>query len=329
MGRRTVQSSALRLLGVGACALAVLAGRTSGAQAPMPRAEWKENAGVYRMQFSPDGRTLAVGLQDGALNLWDVATGSRRAARKGEAAIVDSMAFTPDSSTLVTGTYSGALLIWDLVPGTLRRQLDGDLLSAEAVSISADGRSLSALGTAGVASWDIHSGQLRGTKPLQVSGKTMLPQVLSEDGKTAAAPGVDHAIRVWDTASGKLRHTLKGHAKLVDRLAITPDGRTLISGGQDPAVRTWDLTTGLAQAVLKGHTDFVEAVAITRDGKLAASGQMGDGAAIRLWDVPGRRPLRTLPGAPHSLNSLAFSPDGKLLAVGASDTIRLWDLSSK
>ena len=49
-------------------------------------------------------------------------------------------------------------------------------------------------------------------------------------------------MRIWDTASWKLRRTLRGHTGLVISLAFSPDSRRLASGSRDHTMKVWDTT---------------------------------------------------------------------------------------
>ncbi|MFD0417795.1 WD40 repeat domain-containing protein, partial [Streptomyces sp. NPDC127108] len=61
--------------------------------------------------------------------------------------------------------------------------------------------------------------------------------VFSANGRMLATSDNDISVRLWDTATGKLRRTLIGQGNAV---VFSPDGRTLATSSRDGKVRLWD-----------------------------------------------------------------------------------------
>src|SRR4030095_3944510 len=107
---------------------------------------------------------------------------------------------------------------------------------------------------------------------------------------------LDGKVRVWDAATGELRHTLRGHSGVVHWVAFTPDGKTLATASWDRTVKLWAADTGKLLATLRGHTETVLAVAFSPDGRSLAScagkwadrttpGDVATPGEVIVWDV--------------------------------------------
>jgi WD40 repeat protein len=150
---------------------------------------------------------------------------------------------------------------------------------------------------------------------------------LSPDGETLASGGTDRTVKLWDLATGQLRHTLTGHGNSLRGMAFSPDGKTLASGGLDRTVMFWDTVTGHQLRILQGHSGEVYSLAFSPDGKTFASASQDN--TVKLWEVGTGELRHTLAQHTTTVSSIAFSPDGGSLASGGGDnTVRLWVIAT-
>lgn len=71
----------------------------------------------------------------------------------------------------------------------------------------------------------------------------------SADGTLLAAGNTGREVRVYDTATGKKRATLSGHAGSVFALKFSPDGQRLYTAGFEGIIRVFDPASGSLRAI--------------------------------------------------------------------------------
>ena len=79
----------------------------------------------HAFDISPDGRTLALGNDDGTVSLVDIASGARTQLEGRHAAQVSGVGFSPDGSTLVTTGDDRDVIVWISRPGPCARSCTG------------------------------------------------------------------------------------------------------------------------------------------------------------------------------------------------------------
>ncbi len=98
--------------------LAVLSGSSielrDGVSGDMIRVLDAGSGWVIAMAFSPDGSTLAAGVEDGVIRQWDVATGSLTATLAGHTAEVSAVEFDPSGGYIASGSGDSTVCLWNV-----------------------------------------------------------------------------------------------------------------------------------------------------------------------------------------------------------------------
>jgi hypothetical protein len=69
--------------------------------------------GVISVSWSPDGRRLVTGSEDGTAKVWEAASGRDLLALKGHTNTVWSVSWSPNGRRLVTGSEDGTVKVWE------------------------------------------------------------------------------------------------------------------------------------------------------------------------------------------------------------------------
>ncbi len=329
--------------------------------------EWGRTpkSSVLCLAFSPDGKMLATGGEEHAVQLWPLESDKELRTLEVEETEITSVAFSPDSKTLATASRSVAL--WNSSGVLLRRtgrdcpatvvafapdgktlaagRLDGDVLLLDtsdlsevgrfeghhrrivSLAFSADGRTLLSSGTdRSVRVWDVPSKRQRWVR--ENCGREG-PTALSPDGKVIALESPAHRITLCSAVTGKPLPAPERQAPVV-AMNCSADGRRLAMGHDDGTLRIWDCSTGKEVSRLGEEGKGAVCLAFTPDGKMLVWGSSGQ--TVRLSDVLTGKEVRTFVAGERRPYALALSDRGPLLAVsfreppGKTCVVHVWNV---
>jgi WD40 repeat protein len=203
-----------------------------------------EQQGYKDIQFFPANKSVVGVSTNGAVHLWDLATGAHlRSVQLG------GTNFTPwqlsqDNRWLLGKLADNSGILCDL-RSAQRVQHFPDFSRNYAAAFSPDGRWLAYSTTNyAIKIWNLADNREQAI--LKGHSWFVLSLRFSPDSRLLASGSSDaDTCRLWSVESGKLFHPpLKGHQSGVFPIVFSSDGRTLITGSDDSTFRWWSISTG-------------------------------------------------------------------------------------
>jgi WD40 repeat protein len=233
-----------------------------------------------------------------------------------------SVAFAADNSDLVaTAGTDDTVRVWDTVTGANRLTIPD---ATWPVALSSDGGIIATgSSTFAVRLWTNTGEHLR---TIAQHDDALTGVAISPDATVLATASADKSDKVWDLATGELRHTLGGRADPGSPVVFSPDGEWLVAPNTagSTSASLWEVATGKLMKTLSGHTQPVRDVTVSADGRFVATG--GDDRSVRVWEVSSGQQVHRLNLHTKPVRAVAFAPKGQRIATGSADrSIRLWD----
>ena len=271
------------------------------------------------LDFSPDGKALAIGDGEGRLRVIDLDTGSTSFNIIAHPEMVSAVAWSPTAPILASGCafQGGPIHLWDANSGKPIGSLEGHTAwIARGLTFSADGKLLySASADQTIRIWDVW--QKRPLAILRGSNDEVWGLALSRDGTTLVSSSKDGVVTFWSA----LPRSKEEQPGLLPRgpwgrAAFAPDGRA-IAESHEGVVHLYELPALRQIETIPALGTNVSVVAYSPDGTLIVSGSTN--GWLRVWSCAERRLLKEFPGLPRSVRWLRFSSDGVLLFSSDSD----------
>ena len=322
-----------------------IAGTGSPVELPAPR-----DTQVGRVAFSPDGSHVALGLGNGAVQVWREDGSGLPFLLRGHDGAVSALAFSPDGRQLLTGSEDGTARVW-LVDGSeepivfvheagLREVLWGPagemvmtvtrdntgrmwrldrpdeppvVREAAYMAINPDGWRGATASENSARIWASRAEfvTLLGHEQ-EVRGLTFSP-----DGSLLATIG-ENTARLWHVNDSGESLDLEGPEAIVTSAALSPDGARVVTGLEDGIAHVRRIDGVGEPFVLRGHRGPIHNVAFSLDGARVLTHSVDQTA--RVWRADGTGEPRAFSDA----QSVAISPDGTSVAIVSQNAVRLW-----
>lgn len=265
---------------------------------------------VYSVQYSPDGKLIAVGAgtpaQLGEVKLFNAATGDLATDLARSADAIFTVAFSPDGKRLAAGGADRAIRVYDVITGKQQLAIEDHADWVMDLAWLPDGSKIVSASRDKTAKvFDARTGDSLVT--FNGHAEPVFGVAIAPDGVTAITSGRDKSLRRWNIADAKEVQRIAGFGDDVLRVAVTKDGR-VFSCSADRTAREHALAGGRLIRTFAGHGDWVYSLAYSAAGDRLATGSF-DGE-IRLWNVPDGKELARFLAAPGYKKATVKLADG-------------------
>lgn len=256
---------------------------------------------VYALAYSPDGKILVSGSENGKIRLWNPQRGWWLKTLTEPKKTVTSISFAPDGKTFVSNGDYGKIFMYDVKKKQHIRTLEA-MPSARIISsvaYSPKGKTIAAGSTNKmIYLWNAETGVLRQV----LSGHTdhVTSVSFSPDGNILASASYDRTIRLWNTETGHYQTTISGQMGRITSVRFSPDGRTLASASSDGTVLIWNLSSIKQETVPEPDKNSKQNISLT---------PLTEGVKIRFSE--------------GWTNDITYSPDGSHLAIAGNIGTRI------
>lgn len=242
--------------------------------------------------FSYEGNLWVVTCESGKAEFWDIKQSRLlKDFYPIKSTQIESLVLSPDGTRLVTFENSNTLtnptnnraVLWDTRTGKSINELYPNLTVGSKganpfAEFSDDSEMVVVAYNADVYLWDARNGKQimrligKGFGEQTGTHKSLtFTQRFSPDGTKLVTGSHDRLFKIWDTTTGELEKTLKGHNSRDISAAFSPDGELVATADWDNYVKLWRVSTGelLWSTKLKAWAFYLR---FNPDGKMLYAG---------------------------------------------------------
>ncbi|MGW8249009.1 MAG: nSTAND1 domain-containing NTPase [Anaerolineales bacterium] len=301
--------------------------------------------------ISPDGNRALIGMMDGMIIVWDLASGDEITRLRGHSAKINDIGIDASGRLAVSVGDDALAIVWDLATTSEIHRFNGHSGQIRALDISRGGQLVVTAGFSNLGweqpgeliLWELGTGEeirrFTGHVAGVVAAEFCLDDraILASSGDSelfssvgASDPQMTETMPrdmlLWDVESGEIIHNFNDIEHEAFTLSVSPNGRQALVGSYyEGLISSYDLTTYEHLATLEGHEDAVRGVVYGNEGLTAVSSSK-DGTLI-LWDLLANQRIARLAVHTGDVLDVARSPDGRTALSSESDgALILWDL---
>lgn len=298
--------------------------------------EITSNIKVTAISYSPNGKNIAVGYKNGAINYFPANQGNASMAVENYP-VAEDLAISADNRFIYASNGSKDIYIWDIQSGKKDKTPLSNPTPVNNLSLSTDQQLLLAGGNGNsVYLWDLFEAKLISSFSNLGGGVTDFD--FSHDNQYVAIGLRTGDIKVFETpgpADYSKAHipllSFNGFREQILSLAFSPDKLILASANETEGLKLWDAKNGEKIFSLDQSMRGVNGIYLSGNGLWLATAH--EDGLIRIWDVNSAKEAYS-PFEGYLPKGVPFSPDNRFLVFiyspghNQSDILRVMELKT-
>ncbi len=253
----------------------------------------ERNIAVRSVAYSPSGRQLAIGFQDGSIEVWDEQYTNLIERTRVRSQPVIALAFSQDGNRLAASLWNNTIVQY-----RVSRLFDSKPKVDNEPTLTGF-------------TWPVSSMGYSGDNSMLYTFQRGAPINIMRSGKDASLK--TYTVINDDSGSGPVNG------------AFSPD-LNWFAANYGSTIRIQRLSDGIVTSTLGPFSDTKASITISPDNSMVAA---ASNSTIDIWNITDGTPVKSfsIPNTSEPAQLLAFSQDGKSLAA-FNDTLRVWQMDS-
>eukprot|EP00560_Eucampia_antarctica_P003560 CAMPEP_0197837014 /NCGR_PEP_ID=MMETSP1437-20131217/30816_1 /TAXON_ID=49252 ORGANISM="Eucampia antarctica, Strain CCMP1452" /NCGR_SAMPLE_ID=MMETSP1437 /ASSEMBLY_ACC=CAM_ASM_001096 /LENGTH=507 /DNA_ID=CAMNT_0043443683 /DNA_START=176 /DNA_END=1699 /DNA_ORIENTATION=+ len=281
----------------------------------------KNSSPVMCLAWTPGGRRLLSGNQEGEFTLWDGVNFSFELIMSAHENSFRCMAWSHNHNYLLTSDAGGNIKYWSPSIAPVQSIDSHNKQPIHALSFSpSDTKFVSCGDDATVRVWDWATTSQE--RVLEGHGWDVKCVQWHPRSSVICSGSKDNRVKLWDPRTADCLSTLYGHKNTVTKIAWNDNGNWLLTASRDQLIKVYDIRAMRELCSLKGHHKEVTSIAWhpVFESVLASGGMDG---TLLYWNIGPKgseEPVARVPFA-HDMAiwDMKWHPAGHCLATGSND----------
>lgn len=278
---------------------------------------------ICAVAISPNHRFLALGKNNGDIDLWNYKARKHFFCLKGHRAEITNLIFSDDNQFIFSSSLDGTVNLWSLNNASLAKSMlicdcgvtTFDLCYSRKFIVTADAAGL-------IQTWDFQ----RNKKIKQIVRKKVVTSsiFLNSTGDGAVFGSEDGTVNLCYVSRDGSVMNLRGHNEPVKALAFSPGKQIFASGSLSGEICLWQYPSRQPQITFESFCQSVNALVFCHSGQVLCG--MDKNGQLIIWDVDSGAVLHKMTAHAAGNSKLICLSSEAILSTHADGAVKTWKI---